>query len=241
MTTEVMLDQDPPEVQRVKPIYGYYRKSDGWVTVAVTSPMEMLSYLKEGWTHLPQYGTFDLSTQYGADHPFDLLFQYGGAKEMSVRQVIESGYAINPPKIPRCKTPITQFHKRHIAQCWPAIPVEFPQLKNIKIEKFHCFDETCGRVFPTAEGKKNHETVAHKEERTSTRTGNVLADALAKALKGSTIEQVVSANVPLEIANVGFTPNQLKALQEAGITVTNKKETNNDDTKSSENNDKPEA
>ena len=87
-----------PSVQNIKPTYGYYRQPNGWVKPAVVTAMEELKYRREGWTPLPQYGRFDMGTGYAADHPLELLFINGGAKELLLEQI---KHPIAVPRHPR--------------------------------------------------------------------------------------------------------------------------------------------
>jgi len=218
MTTEV-LEQDPTEIGQSQPIYGYYIKADGWVTVGVTSPMERLHFIEEGWKYLSQYGLFDMTTGYAANNPFELLFIRGGAKEMPLEQVIESGFHVKTPTIPRCKLALNQNHKKHRPSCWPAIEVEFPQLANGKPPVYPCSFDTCprfqpGQEFPTSAARTNHETVMHKEERLAIRTGTILGDNL---LRGFGRKVPGDTSVLDILGNVGLTVKQKEALKAAGI------------------------
>src|SRR3990167_1920144 len=223
MTTEV-LDEDP-EVKRVKPNYGYYRQPNGWIKVSVVSTMEKLHYMEEGWQQLSQYGTFDMTSGYTADHPLELLFMHGGAKELPVDQVIAMGFHFKPPKIPRCRKAIDQQHKKHKLSCWPAIPVEFPQLQDVDCQEWLCVFDTCPRSvagdgFSTEKVKNKHESIMHKTEKDSIRTGQVLADSLIKGLSGLAMQPQVVPNEALTIlSTVGLTVAQKKALADAGVHV----------------------
>ncbi len=220
MATDV-LEYDPPETAQVKPIFGYYKQPNGWVTVAVTSPMERLYYLEEGWTYLRQYGLFDMNGGYTADHPLELLFINGGAKELPLDQVIEMGFHVKAPQIPRCRMAITQNHKKHNTRCFPMVDVVFPQLEDVRTEVYPCFDESCrrsqpGQEFPTLAAKKNHEAVMHKEDKSNMGLGKVLAESLLKGMG----KQPVSGEGALSVlVDAGLTMAQRKALAEAGFNV----------------------
>ena len=220
MTTEV-LEEDPADapIKRVKPVYGYYRQPNGWITVSVTSPMEKLAYLEEGWQLLP-YGVFDMTTGYTADHPFELLFINGGAKELPVDQVIAMGFHYKPPKIPRCRMAIDQRHKKHKPSCFPFVPVQFPQLEGVDAREWLCNFDTCGRSvagdgFPTNAAKNQHESVMHREEKNNIRTGQVLAESLLRGFGRAPMDKSV-----LDILkDAGLTVSQKKALAAAGVSV----------------------
>lgn len=168
----------------IRPVYGYYRQPNGWVKQAVMTELEELKYRREGWEPLPQYGRFDMSTEYAAGHPLELLFINGGAYELSEEQIRQQGLYMNPPLIPSCRLPLTQNHKRHTPACWVgAKPVNFPQVAGMKsLGPFPC--RFCGVEKPTVEARNQHEAVVHKEEKGDIRTGETLADGLVKGLAG---------------------------------------------------------
>lgn len=105
-----------PEVREVeappgKGMHGYYRKPNGWIVVAATTPSNRGHYEYKGFRFLPQYGEFVNGTFYGeakerdargvpwnpADEPWRLLFQKGGAKEFCPDQIIAHRWHIRPP------------------------------------------------------------------------------------------------------------------------------------------------
>src|SRR3989304_5798911 len=96
---------------RIMPTYGYYRQPNGWITVSPATDLEELSYRKEGWEPLTQYGRVEMTTEYIADHPFEGLFQAGGAKELPLQQVIEMSFVMTPPLVPTCNMRVNQNHK----------------------------------------------------------------------------------------------------------------------------------
>ena len=167
----------------IKPPYGYYRQPNGWIKPAVTTALEELSYRREGWVPLPQYGKFDMVTGYAADHPLELLFMNGGAKELCEEQIRQQGLYMKPPVIPVCHQALTQFHRRHTPSCWVgAKPVEFPQIAHMtNLGPFEC--RFCGVAKPTLEARSQHESVTHKEEKGDIRTGETLAAGLVEGLK----------------------------------------------------------
>lgn len=177
---------------RIRPTFGYYRQSNGWITVSPATELEELSYRKENWVPLTRYGRVEMTTEYMAEHPFEPLFMGGGAKEMPVEQVIEMGFAMNPPLVPVCKTRIDQFHKHHTRECWEdAAPVIFPQLVGtLVIGPFNC--TVCNKALPTEKARDQHEGVAHRPEKSDIRTGQTLAESLAAALRPQSSEIVSS-------------------------------------------------
>lgn len=170
--------------RRIAPTFGYYRQPNGWLTISPNTRLERLKYTEQGWTYLDAYGAFDM-TAYTANHPFEGLFMFGGAKEMSVQQILETGLYIDPPKVPTCRQHLTQYHRSHTQNCWRgATPVEFPQLATVPKEllgPFVC--DFCSRKMPTRVALKQHQSVAHTEPLGNVQMGRSLGDALALALK----------------------------------------------------------
>ncbi len=166
--------------RRIKPTFGYYRQPNGWITISPTTRLELIKYEERGWKCLRDYGNFDLSVSV-VNHPYDSLFMFGGAKEMPVDQIIAMGFHLNPPQVPRCGEHITQFHRGHTKACWQgAQPAVFPQLEDVdpgRLVPFAC--EFCERILPTSAARLQHQTVAHKDELTSVRSGRSLAEAIA--------------------------------------------------------------
>lgn len=166
--------------RRIQPTFGYYRQPNGWITVSPSTQMDRMKYVGEGWTYLEAYGSFDM-TAYVAGHPFEGLFMFGGAKEMSVEQVLQNGLYIDPPLVPRCKQHITQFHRAHTPECWRgAQRVEFPQLEGVPKERIGPFIcEFCQRKMPTPVAREQHQSVAHAKPLGDIRLGRSLGDTLA--------------------------------------------------------------
>lgn len=229
--TEALLASAAQEghvVKVAKPSFGYYRLPNGDIGVADSSPSERMYYFDEGWQFLPQYGTFDNTTEYTANHPFECFFMRGGAPEMSVRQVKEHGFHVRPPIIPRCRVPIGPSHKKHGPTCFPGIQVKFPQVE--AEEELYCSEEGCyrsqpGEGFSTEAGKRQHEQIMHKEAAADVRTGTALANAIVaglapilQAMVTNQNPQTIPASLPPEQANV------LKILTDAGLTQKQKKE-----------------
>lgn len=196
--------------RRIQPTFGYYKQPNGWITISPNTRLERLKYTEEGWTYLDAYGAFDM-TAYTANHPFEGLFMFGGAKEMSVQQILETGLYIDPPKVPTCRQHLTQYHRSHNANCWRgAVPVEFPQLASVPkalIGPFVC--DFCSRKMPTAFALKQHQSVAHTEPLGNVQMGRSLGDALAAALAGrttGTAATFVETTVAAPVAAAPVTP-----------------------------------
>lgn len=163
-------------------LWGYYRQPNGWITVAITTEIETVHYIKEGWTPLPQYGGVEMTSKYAADHPFEPLFIAGGAKELSIEQIRETGLYLDPPLVPACGRRLSQYHKRHAPECWRgAKPVVFPQLEGLDLEPARC--RHCDNEYPTEAARDQHETVSHKESQGDIKMGEALGQALAQALQ----------------------------------------------------------
>lgn len=165
--------------RRLQPTFGYYRQRNGWITTSPITRLERVKYAERGWKHLAEYGAFDMSP-YVANHPFEMLFMFGGAKEMPVDQIIQNGFHLNPPQVPTCKRHMTQYHRRHVPACWQdAAPVVFPQMADVSQESLRPYPcEFCNRILPTPQGRDQHQQVAHKDEIASLRSGRSLALAL---------------------------------------------------------------
>ena len=184
------------------PTYGYYRQPNGWITVSPMTGLEELKYRREGWVPLPQYGQVEMNSEYAADRPLEQLFMFGGAHELCEEQIRQTGLYLDPPLVPTCKTALCQDHKRHGPGCWArSRPVVFPQLENMTdLGPFAC--GMCGIEKPTVEARNQHESVAHKEEKSDIRTGEVLAQALVKGLAGNAAPQADSTVAQGELAEL---------------------------------------
>lgn len=222
----------------IRPVFGYYRTGAGEIMVGLTSEMEELYHRREGWLPLPEYGYFDNTSEYTANHPFEALFMKGGSLEFPVSQVIENGWHITAPTVPGCLKALDQHHKKHTKDCFRRRrTVIFPQLEGVDVQPAEC--EYCGRICQTKAALRQHMTVMHNDELGELRTGNALAEALTRGLAGLTA--LPQAQAPVASAPASFDPNgaqeenlaavralaiitqhgltkaQLKALQEAGI------------------------
>lgn len=184
--------------QRIHPTFGYYRQPDGWITVQTITAMERMKRQEKGWTHLGQYGAFDMGP-YMANHPFEALFMFGGVAEMPADQVIATGLYLDPPLVPACKQHLTQFHRQHNQACWAgAKRVEFPQLDGVdpaQVGPFPC--AFCPRKMATIQAREQHQLVAHKAELESLRTGESMGKSLAEILnrKSETSDEVELARM----------------------------------------------
>ena len=168
----------------IQPTYGYYRQPNGWITVSPMTVMEELKYRQRGWTPLPAYGRFDMSTEYAVNNPLETLLMQGGTLELCAEQIIQMALHMNPPLIPVCRKPFTQFHKEHGAACFDgAKPAVFPQIMGMDLSPLPC--RFCDREFPTTQARNQHEGVAHQAEKGEIRTGETLAEALKRGLPGA--------------------------------------------------------
>jgi hypothetical protein len=147
------------------------------------STIDLARYQEEEWEPLRQYGFMEMNSEYAADHPFEALFMFGGAKEMPVEQIIGMAFHLTLPVVPSCGKRLDQNHKHHNRGCWVnAQPVSFPQLTDPP-DGFQC--RFCERPpFPSGTAREQHEAVMHKDERGEIRTGEVLANAMVRGLKG---------------------------------------------------------
>lgn len=188
-------------MKRAKPTYGYYRQPNGWITISPATDLEELKYRREGWEPLTQYGRVEMTIGYMADHPLEPLFMLGGAKELPVEQIVAMGLHLNPPLVPTCGLRLDQYHKGHTAGCLVgAKPVVFPQLESQNYPPSQC--RFCERVLPTEKARDQHEGVMHKDAKSDIRTGEALAAAMVKGLKGDGA-QGPSPNIPYQV-----TPNK---------------------------------
>lgn len=209
---------------RVQPTWGYYRQPNGWITCSPITDIEELNYRREGWEPLPQYGKVEMTSEYTADHPLEVLFMFGGVKELSVEQVIESGFWMKPPTVPSCGVPINQNHKRHRATCWVgATTLEFRQVPPETPRQFNC--RFCSRPHPTEKARDQHESVMHTKEQGDIRTGSVLAEALIKGLNKSEAPPVQASVSPTGMPYLcGFCPEGFRSPVALGkhVKVTHK-------------------
>jgi hypothetical protein len=155
----------------------YVRNPLGEVVAVDANDTEVMKKVRRGWTPLFEYGQFGSSSYY-MDHPYECLFQAGGARELSAEQVIAMGYHLRPPIVPTCDQHVGQS-KEHLAHggnpagrsprergCWNgARPAYFPQLDG---REFTAPDECeyCGRDdFATEHALHQHQSVMHNDRR----------------------------------------------------------------------------
>ena len=160
----------------------YYRQPNGWITSGAATMIERSKFEREGWKPLDAYGRFDIHYVYVGHHPFEALFQRGGAEELPAEQVISNGFWQDPPVIPGCNVVINPDHMAHEDFCWVSSRVvEFPQVPTDTPKSFQC--RFCPRQSPVETARAQHEEVAHKKEKSELRTGDALAGALAQGIK----------------------------------------------------------
>jgi hypothetical protein len=142
----------------------YWRKPDGWITVAPAWAEEFKNNILMGWWPLNQYGYFWLRNTYtdGSQwnvntEPWRQIFLLGGAKEFSIEEIGVYGW-----------------HRRA-----PYKGVSFPQLKDGDITDYVCAQ--CQRKFVAQAHLVKHETIAHKEASSNNAFSRSIADAMAKA------------------------------------------------------------
>ena len=84
----------------------YYKKPDGWIIPAQSSPNYFAGKLARGFTPLPQYGTYTPGEQSEDTHgvPFDahvemwrVIFQKNGAEAFPIDQIIAYHWHLSPP------------------------------------------------------------------------------------------------------------------------------------------------
>jgi hypothetical protein len=155
----------------------YIRNPLGEVVAVDASDNEIMKKVKRGWVPLFEYGQFGSSSYY-MDHPYECLFQAGGARELSLEQIIAMGYHLRPPLVPTCEQHVGQSTE-HLAHggnpagrtarergCWNgARPASFPQLEG---REFTAPDECeyCGRDdFATEQALRQHQSVMHADRR----------------------------------------------------------------------------
>ena len=123
----------------------YCRMPNSEVIACDASDIELMKKIRRGWQVLSDYGQFGSSAYY-MDHPYEPLFQSGGAREMSVEQVISLGYHVRPPLVPTCDRHVgdAKDHLTHSGApgagsakaqgCWRgARPAHFPQLEGVAV------------------------------------------------------------------------------------------------------------
>ena len=147
----------------------YFRcPNGGEIHAADDGGLELPKKLRMGYQPLDEYGRFGNSAYY-VEHPFEPLFQAGGAREMPISQIIANGFHLNPPLVPTCGLHVgmdRHQHVRHRPECWRrARPVVFPQLEGVEVPGEQVCDY-CGRDdLPSPAAKKQHTEVMHSDKK----------------------------------------------------------------------------
>jgi hypothetical protein len=199
----------------------YCRFPSGEVHAVDASPMELMKKINRGIVPLGDYGQFGSSAYY-MDHPYEPLFQAGGAREMSVEQVIELGYHLRPPIVPTCEQHVGQSkeHLMHSGRpgassakaqgCWRgARPVRFPQLQGIELPPPPDACEFCDRDdFATERALKQHQEVMHRDRRQQQELGEAIVSGLQRtgmiASGNGASPQAVAAAVAATLQALGY-------------------------------------
>jgi hypothetical protein len=171
----------------------YVRNPLGEVVAVDASDNEIMKKVRRGWTPLWEYGQFGSSAYY-MDHPYEPLFQAGGARELSLQHVISMGYHLRPPLVPTCGQHVgaTKEHLSHTGNpsgrnarergCWNgAHVVEFPQLAGATLDEVDgC--EYCGRYdFATEQALRQHQDVMHQDRRQQVELADGIVDGLIRS------------------------------------------------------------
>ncbi|HYW86188.1 MAG TPA: hypothetical protein VFB50_00350 [Chloroflexota bacterium] len=171
----------------------YVRFLSGEVQAVDASPMELMKKINRGVQVLADYGQFGSSAYY-MDHPFEALFQAGGARELSAEQVIDLGYHLRPPLVPTCERHVgdAKDHLTHTGApgagsakaqgCWRgARPAHFPQLERVIVPPAPDECEYCGRDdFSTERSLKQHQSVMHGDRRQQQELGDAIVAGLQR-------------------------------------------------------------
>jgi hypothetical protein len=200
----------------------YCKFPSGEVQACDASPMELMKKLNRGVAPLQDYGQFGSSVYY-LDHPFEPLFQAGGAREMALEQVISLGYHLHPPLVPTCDLHVGQS-KEHLVHagrpgpgsakaqgCWRgARPVHFPQLDGVDVPPAPETCEFCGRDdLPTDRALKQHQEVMHNDRRQQQALGEAIVSGLQRtgvvgSTSGGVDVQAISAVVAATLQTMGY-------------------------------------
>jgi len=197
----------------------YVRFPSGEVQAVDASPMELMKKINRGVAVLNDYGQFGSSAYY-MDHPFEALFQAGGAREMSVQQVIDLGYHLRPPLVPTCEQHVG-VGKEHLAHegrpgasspkaqgCWRgARPVYFPQLAGLSLPEAPPMCEYCGRDdLPTDRALRQHQDVMHNDRKQQQDLGAAIVGGLQQTglATGGLDVQTIAAVVASTLQTLGY-------------------------------------
>lgn len=200
----------------------YCRFPNGEVQSVDASPMELMKKINRGIAVLNDYGQFGSSVYY-MDHPFEPLFQAGGAREMSVEQIVSMGYHLRPPMVPTCEQHVGQSkeHLVHLgrpggrtakaAGCWRgARPVHFPQLEEVEVPEAPAECEYCGRDdLPTDKALKQHQAVMHNDRQQQQLLGAAIVSGLQQtgvvsSSSGGVDVQSIAAVVAATLETMGY-------------------------------------
>jgi hypothetical protein len=202
----------------------YCRFPNGEIAACDSSPMELMKKINRGITPLNDYGQFG-SNVYYMEHPYEPLFQAGGAHELSVDQIITLGYHLRPPLVPTCEQHVGQGkdHLMHRGRpgggsakaqgCWRgARPVRFPQLERIAVPEAPEECEFCARDdFPTQKALKQHQDVMHNDRRQQQQLGEAIVSGLHQTgvVGGSGVDaQAIAAAVAATLQALGYGTRQ---------------------------------
>ncbi|HYW89572.1 MAG TPA: hypothetical protein VFB50_17500 [Chloroflexota bacterium] len=198
----------------------YCRMPGGEVVACDASDMELMKKIRRGWQVLSDYGQFGSSAYY-MDHPYEPLFQAGGAHELSVAQITQLGYHLHPPLVPTCDRHVGQDkdHLTHAgrpggsspkaAGCWRgARAVHFPQLAGVDLGEPPDDCEYCGRDdFPSVAALKQHQDVMHTDRRQQERLGEAIVNGLHQTGvlgSSSSSAQDIAAAVAATLQALGY-------------------------------------
>ena len=202
----------------------YCRFPNGEIQACDASPMEIMKKINRGIQPLNDYGQFGSSAYY-MDHPFEPLFQAGGAREMSVEQVLELGYHLHPPLLPTCDqhVGVGKEHLAHLGRpgagsakaqgCWRgARAVQFPQLAGLPLPEAPEACEYCGRDdLPTERALRQHQDVMHSDRKQQQDLGSAIVSGLQQTgmAAGGLDVQTIAAVVATTLQTLGYGQRQV--------------------------------
>jgi hypothetical protein len=199
----------------------YCRFPNGEIQACDAQPLEIMKKINRGIMPLNDYGQF-CSNAYYMDHPFEPLFQAGGAHEMSVGQIVELGYHLHPPLVPTCDEHVgsSSSHPSHKGApgagsrkaqgCWSgARSVVFPQLEHATLPERPEECEFCDRDdLPTIAALKQHQDVMHNDRRQQQQLGEAIVAGLQRTGVvggGSNVDaQAIAAAVATTLQMIGY-------------------------------------
>jgi hypothetical protein len=197
----------------------YARMPSGEVVACDASDMELMKKIRRGWQILQDYGQFGSSAYY-MDNPYEPLFQAGGARELSVQQILDLGYHLHPPLVPTCDQHVgaSQQHVTHTGRpgagsaktqgCWRgARPVQFPQLAGVSLPEPPEACEYCGRDdLPTERALRQHQDVMHNDRKQQQDLGAAIVTGLQHTgtATGGLDVQTIAAVVATTLQTLGY-------------------------------------